>query len=188
MSLERRLGLSLQNNPVTAGLVVVSTVPGGLADQRGVGAGDRIEMLSGLMLDTRSDFAPSPGETVAVLQVVRSGEFEARQISFDLGITAEGPERSYARIFGLALGTLFLIMLAFIAPTARWLAWLSRHLSQAKLRTGWTQPLIPSFQGGDASHRYRWGVASMLSATLITLTLGAFPLLADQIPGGADAP
>jgi len=168
--------------------MVVGVDDGGPAVSQGIGFGDRVQAIDGVWVDSRSDFLSTPGEPRTRVEVVRSGESDARVISFDLESRVTADREAGVSLFVVGIGVLMLLMLlAFMAPTARWLGWTSRQFATSHPRGDWLRPLIETYNGREVSVRVRWGLAGMAAAGLVTLTLGGFPLMADIIPGGTDA-
>jgi len=187
-SFERRLGVELEGDPRNSGLIVMEVEEDSVAARLGIGFGDRIEAVDQVWLDTRSDFLPTPREQVARLLVRRSGETESRTLTVDLGARVADEQGGGVSVYLLAIVALvaFWIVL-FLAPTARITAWASRQAQAIGFGENWLQPVIETRTSEGGTLRLRWGLASMATAALVTLSFGALPILADVVPGGADA-
>lgn len=113
--------------PPSGGIAVDGVREGSPASRAGVQPGDVIVGLEGVRILTVSDLIPSGHERAPVIEVLRG---DAPPIALTVSVEGFKPSGSSdllgaAVILGFAAG----LILLFLAPTARLLAWLERRVS-----------------------------------------------------------
>ncbi len=125
-SVADRLGLAFSDEePEEGGLVVVRVTPGSVADRMGVKADDRVVAMDGLHLYTVADLLPPPGMQKTELEILRGDATTPAILQIPLFVASDAPS-AFAVGMAIVLGLLLLVLL-FVAPTARLSAFLARR-------------------------------------------------------------
>ena len=168
------------------GIGVDAVRPASAAALSGVAKGDRIVAMDGVRVAGVSDFVPAPGADTVVLGLSRPGE----PAGFRVPVSLEGGDlvpAAPARWPAIVLGALFLLVLAFLAPTARLTARVGEALSRAR-----TTSLSRHPAAGGLRHLTRWPVALarlgwwLVSLLAAVIALGVLPFTTRFTAGGVD--
>ncbi|EYF06461.1 NADH-quinone oxidoreductase subunit H [Chondromyces apiculatus] len=132
------LGITASSDtPPAGGIAVTEVRPNSPASGAGIEPGDRIVSFEGVQLLTADDLIPSGQDRLPEITTQRGdGPLTRRTIAVD-GFKPSGSSDLLGA--GILLGTLAGILLVFVSPTARLLAWLERRIT-ARLRAGTTTP------------------------------------------------
>jgi len=122
----RRIGLVFADeDPEGGGLRVASVVPSSLAARTAIAPGDVVVRLDGIRLHDLADFRPTPGIRRTELELHRAGRAETETVLVSALAT---DARSTASAYGYAaIAFLLLLVLAFLAPSARFVSFLARR-------------------------------------------------------------
>lgn len=185
LALLDRVGIAIgDGEPAAGGLSVDGTEPGSAAAAVGIAKGDRIVAIEGLRVDGIADFLPPPGTSVARVAIERPGE--AAEITVRLAID-EGDSGAVARHAAIVLLALVAIVLAFLAPTARFAASIASWRAPARASDGMRWLLGASPPAGGRASRVRAILFVTGAALAVSLAFAAMPWTARVFAGGVDA-
>jgi NADH-quinone oxidoreductase subunit H len=179
--------------PAAGGVVIDSVDPGSRAESGRLLAGDVITEFDGVRVLTLRDVIPTPGERTAWLKIRRGGD--PHEDAASLSLLGFKPQAA-ASMLGpvLILGLTAALLLLFLAPTPRALAWLEETVS-TRLRPRAAHPRAP--KGGAlrgltrhlGSRKSAWLLFAGASATFALLPFAHFLGIGEVDVGtrGADA-
>ncbi len=183
------LGITPAVGDGEAGIRVDGVRADGVAAAAGLAKGDRIVAVDGVRVGAIADVVPPPRATSVVLTVARRGEAGAVRVRVPLSGRDGGPPPA-AWIAGAVFAGAWLLVLAFLAPSARLTGALARALGRPRPGRGAdAEPLRPR-EAGPFGRRLRRGARRALFAALsvlaAALALGVLPFTARVYTGGVD--